>query len=436
MKKRSSIILLFILMSLLALNNSAIQRFPKPEFEGNYTQPATQVTAPRSMVPEYLDVALLIASLALITWFILKKRSRMGVLAVTLFSILYFGFYRKGCICAVGSLQNIVLALFHPAYHIPVTAIAFFVIPLLFTLFYGRTFCAGVCPIGAIQDIFALKPMNLNSWIQSLLSLVPYVYLALAVLFAATGSDFIICRYDPFVGFFRINAPFMMLAIGAVLLLIGIFIARPYCRFFCPYGVILNLVSRVSKKHMSITPVTCIDCRLCENSCPFGAINKPVPVKSVENREISVRRLILFTVLTPLFVVLGGFAGSKLHNGLAGVNPKVRLAKVLTLSEDKRSPDQQVDVTAFRSSGTTMENLQAEVDRTIRQFKRGAWLLGGFIGLVFGLTLAGLSIPRYRTGYWPNKGTCLSCARCMEYCPVKEGMNEIQINALRKTGEL
>lgn len=154
MKKRFSIILLFILMSLLALNNTAIQRFPKPEFEGNYAQPATQVTAPRSIVLEYLDVALLIASLSLITWFILKKRSRMGVLAVTLFSILYFGFYRKGCICAVGSLQNIVLALFNPAYHIPVTAIAFFVIPLLFTLIYGRTFCAGVCPLGAIQDIF------------------------------------------------------------------------------------------------------------------------------------------------------------------------------------------------------------------------------------------------------------------------------------------
>ncbi len=435
MKKRTSIIMFFILVSLLALNNTAIQRFPKPEFESGYTQPATQVTAPRSIILEYLDVAVLIACLSLITWLILKKRSRMGVFAVTIFSILYFGFYRKGCICAVGSLQNIILGLFNPSYHIPLTAIAFFVIPLLFTLFYGRTFCAGVCPLGAIQDIFVIKPMSLNSWVQSLLGLVPFVYLALAVLFAATGTDFIICRYDPFVGFFRINAPFMMLAIGAVLLLTGVFIARPYCRFFCPYGVLLNLVSRVSRKHMGITPLTCIDCRLCENSCPFGAINRPVPVKTSEKRDISVRRLILFSVLTPLLVVLGGFAGSRLHHRMAGVNPKVRLEKTLALPEDQLSPLQQVDVTAFRSSGTTIENLQADVDKILGQFNRGGWIMGGFIGLVFGLTLAGLSIPRYRTGYWPNKGTCLSCARCIEYCPVKEGMNESQINALRKTEE-
>jgi len=33
--------------------------------------------------------------------------------------------------------------------------------------------------------------------------------------------------------------------------------------------------------------------------------------------------------------------------------------------------------------------------------------------------LAGLSIFRYREDYEPNKGTCLSCARCMDYCPVE-----------------
>jgi len=433
MKKRASALIIFFILSLLAVNNFAIQRFPKPEFESKYTQPDTQVPAPRSIMLEYLDVTLLIACLALITWFILKKRSRKGVFAVTVFSILYFGFYRKGCICSVGSLQNIVLGLFFPDYHIPLTSIAFFVAPLFFTLFYGRTVCAGVCPLGAIQDIFALRPMSLNSRVQSLLGLIPFIYFGLAVLYAATGTDFIICRYDPFVGFFRINATFIMLAIGAILLLIGVFIARPYCRFLCPYGVLLNLVSRVSKRHTSITPLTCIDCRLCENSCPFGAINKPGPVKSKESQHLTVRRLILFTILTPLFVILGGYAGSKLHTSLAGVNSKVRLSNALLLTENQLSPLQKVDVATFRSSGTTVEELNSEAGSIVRQFYFGGWILGGFIGLVFGLTLAGLSIPRHRKGYWPDKATCLSCARCLEFCPVKEGMNEAQISALRKT---
>jgi NosR/NirI family nitrous oxide reductase transcriptional regulator len=72
MKKRASVFIIFIILSLLAVNNFAIQRFPKPEFESKYTQPDTQLPAPRSIVLEYLDVTLLIACLALITWFILK----------------------------------------------------------------------------------------------------------------------------------------------------------------------------------------------------------------------------------------------------------------------------------------------------------------------------------------------------------------------------
>ena len=428
-----SVILLIGVLAMLALNNFAIQRFPKPEFESSYTEPTTQVPVPRSIILEYLDVVVLAASLALVTWLILKKRSRKGVLAVTVFSIIYFGFYRKGCICAVGSLQNIVLGLFFPEYRIPLTALAFFLIPLIFTLFYGRTFCAAVCPLGAIQDVFALKPMKLHTWVQSFLGLVPFLYLGLAILYAATGTDFIICRYDPFIGIYRINATFMMFAIGGILLLVGVFIARPYCRFLCPYGVLLNLVSRVSKKHLTITPSSCIDCRLCENSCPFGAIDKPGQLKTPESRNVTVRRLILFTVLTPILVVLGGYAGSRLHTGLASVNPRVRLAKELSLPETQLSPVQLVDVTTFRSSGQAVEKLNAEVDSLMHQFYRGGWMLGGFIGLVFGLTLAGLSIPKYRKGYWPNKGTCLSCARCLDFCPVKQDMSEAQLIALQKS---
>ena len=146
---------------------------------------------------------------------------------MSIFSLLYFGFYRKGCICPVGSLQNVTLALFDHTYNIPLVAIAFFIIPIGFTLFYGRTFCAGVCPLGAIQDLFVIKPISMKPWVRYLLGILPFIYLGLAVLYAATGTDFIICRYDPFVEFFRHNGSFMMFAIGGALLLIGVVIARP-----------------------------------------------------------------------------------------------------------------------------------------------------------------------------------------------------------------
>lgn len=418
MKKFAAYTILLLIISFQLYNSFAIQRFPKPEFESGYVTPPTLTPNPRAEALAILDVVVLIATLSAASWMVLKKRSRNGVFWISIFSIAYFGFFREGCICSVGSVQNITYALFNPAYSIPITVILFFAIPIIFTLFFGRTFCAGVCPLGAIQDVFALKPVSLKSWVLKLLGLIPFIYLGLAILYAATATDFVICRYDPFVGIFRLNASSMMFMIGGALLLIGVFIARPYCRFLCPYGVILNLVSRVSKKHVSITPAKCIQCKLCQDSCPFDAIEKPVPAKEKEQSPKAVRRIILLTVIIPLLVLIGGYVGSRFHENLARVNPKVKLAQEL-LNPDKSQPE-SFEVTAFKSAGQLTEVFFKETTKIIDQFYIGGWILGGFLGLVFGLTLASLSIFRYQEDYLPNKGRCLSCARCVDYCPVKE----------------
>lgn len=418
--KRFSLIVLIVILSALALNLFAIQRFPKPEFENGYKVPSTQFAKARSIALEYMDLAVLLASLSVITWMIHKKRSRRGVMIMTIFSIGYFGFYRKGCICAVGSLQNITLGLFHAEYQVPITVIAFFILPLVFTLFYGRTFCAGVCPLGAIQDVVAIRPMKLKSWVQTTLGIIPFLYLGLSILYAATGTDFIICRYDPFVGIYRFNASFMMFAIGGIFLLIGIFIARPYCRFLCPYGILLNLVSRISRKHITITPSKCIECRLCENSCPYGAIEKPSYAKNKEKRTTIINRVILFTLLTPVLIFTGGWVGSKFHENLAMVNSKVRLANEILSTSNNNTYTPSTEVSAFKGSGKPLEKLYSEASSITHQFYMGGWLLGGFLGLVFGLSLARQSFPRNRSDYTPNKGTCLSCTRCVDFCPVKK----------------
>ncbi|WP_461637815.1 4Fe-4S binding protein [Labilibaculum euxinus] len=412
-----SLLIFFVGMEFAAFSQQ--QRFPKPEFESGYTQPVTSMPVPRDGMFALLDVLVLIAALSLITWFILKKRSRTGVVAVSIFSILYFGFFREGCVCSVGSVQNVVLALFNPGYHIPLSALAFFVIPLIYTLFFGRTFCAGVCPLGAVQDVFLMRPVTLKKWLQKVLGLIPFIYLGLSVLYAATATDFIICRYDPFVGIFRFNATFFMFAIGAAFLLISIFIARPYCRFFCPYGVILNLVSRVSKNHLTITPSNCIQCRLCENSCPLDAINKPVEVKQMEDKRSATRRFILLSLIIPALMIVGGWTGANFHENLAKVNSKVRLADEM-LHFDSKTMKESLEIEGFRTSGKPVEQLYLEASNIVKQFYYGGWILGAFIGLVIGLALSGLSTYRYREDYTPDKGDCVSCARCLKYCPVEK----------------
>ncbi|MBA7578918.1 hypothetical protein ES708_20784 [subsurface metagenome] len=259
----------------------AVERFPKPDFQSDYIRPLFQIPEPRSQLFEYIDVFVLFAALSLASYFALKLRSRRKMFLLMIFSLIYFGFFRKGCICPVGSVQNVSLALFNSGYTIPLTVIAFFALPLVFTLFFGRTFCAAVCPLGAIQDAVILKPTSVKSWLAQVLSVFPYMYLGLAILFASTGAGFVICQYDPFVGFFRFGASFNMIVLGISMLLLGTVVARPYCRFLCPYGVVLNWMSRLSKWHATISPSECINCRLCEESCPFGAINRRMDIRRI-----------------------------------------------------------------------------------------------------------------------------------------------------------
>jgi len=396
------------------------QRFPKPEFDSGYEQPSPVTPEPRALAMEYIDVLVLILVLSVVTWMVLKRRSRQGVLWVSVFTLAYFGFYRLGCICSIGAIQNVTLTFFDATYAISITALLFFITPLVFTLFFGRTFCAGACPLGAIQDLVVLKPISLPKWLNKTLGLLPYIYLALAVLFAATGTDFIICRYDPFVGIFRMDAKFLMVVLGIAFLLMGMFVARPYCRFLCPYGVLLNWMSRFSRKHMTITPSNCIQCKLCTNSCPFDAIDFPTNEKEVVKSGLGPKRFLIYALFIPLWVALGVFVGNRSHVFLSKANSTVYLAELLISNPEIRNDPDNIDVQTFMSLGKTMDELVVEAEMIQDKFYTGSMIAGGFLGLVIGMTLLNTVVFRKRQDYEPHKGNCFSCARCMDYCPVEK----------------
>ncbi len=418
MMRITHIILFIVLLSMSSGVVFGVERFPPPEFD-EHELPVTTVQKPRRNLYEYLDVAVLLTALLLASYLALKKRSRRGIFLLGIFSLLYFGFWRKGCVCSIGATQNIVLALFENSYAVPITVIIFFMLPLIFTLFFGRTFCAAVCPLGAIQDVVALRPCKIPSWLEQALGLLAYVYLGAAILFAATGSAFIICEYDPFVAFFRRTGSLNMLILGASFLLIGLFVGRPYCRFLCPYGVLLNLVSRASKWHVTITPDDCIQCRLCEDACPFGAIENPTEEQGAGKRNEGKRRLAILIPLLPIFIVLSGWLGVRISPSLSRVHATVSLAERVWL-EDTGKVEGVTDASeAFRGTGRPTEELYDEALNLKKWFVLGGGLFGAFIGLVIGIKLIYLSVRRGRTDYEVNRGTCLSCARCFSYCPIE-----------------
>jgi polyferredoxin len=411
--------IIFILLLFWHMVLFAQDRFPRPEFESGHIYPTNQMPAPRAQAWQYIDVLVLICALAVTTWLALKKRSRQGLIWMSVFSLAYFGFYRQGCICSVGSVQNVSLALFNTGYSIPLTALLFFIIPLLFSLAYGRVFCAGVCPLGAIQELTGLKPVKLPKAVEIVLASVPFIYLAIAILFASTKSQFLICRYDPFVGIFRLDAPYAMIIFGALLLLAGIFVNRPYCRFLCPYGVLLNIFSRFAGKHLTITPAECTNCRLCEDVCPYDAIIPSDLEQKKEEPEKSRKRFILYFLLIPIFAVCGAITLYNLAPALSGSNNTVRLAREIRKEKRVGLESELKDVIAFKESGKTEADLFGEEDLIIGRFINASPWAGAFLGISLGIGMISLTLRNKRSEYKPHQGKCYSCGRCFKYCPIK-----------------
>ncbi len=405
----------FFLFVLLVFSFSE-DRFPKPEFDNGHIIPTPQTPMPRSGLWEFGDVAVLFLCLNLATYLALKKRDRKGLFLLGIFCLFYFGFYKKGCVCSIGAIQNIVHALFHANTFVPMTTLLVFFLPLLYSLLFGRTFCSSVCPLGIMQDIVIFKPLELKRWLAIPLHFLAYLYLGLAVLLAATGSSFIICQYDPFVAFFRFSGNIEMLMVGLIFLGIGMFLARPYCRFFCPYGVLLGWLSRLCFWHVTITPKECVSCRLCEKSCPFGAILPPTEGWK-EERSKGVRRLFLLFLLFPAVVVLSSWFFGKLYIPLSQVNRTVSLAERIQAEDAGKIENMTLESKAFRASGQTNEALYQEALAIRREFWLGCHILGAFLGSYLMLQAILFSLSRIRKYYSIHKGNCLSCGRCFSFCP-------------------
>jgi len=398
----------------------AEQRFPPPDFEGGHQLPVTTQPAARALLFQYLDAGVLAASLGVATWLVHRKRSRRAVLTLSILSLVYFGFYRKGCVCAIGSVQNVSLALFDGSYAVPIAVLAFFVLPLSFALFAGRSFCAGVCPHGALQDLVLLKPVKVPVWLEKALSILPFVYLGAGVLFAATGSAFIICQYDPFVPVFRMSGRALMVLAGVALLLLGMFVGRPYCRFLCPYGALLKLAASLAKWRVRVTPNYCTQCRLCEASCPFGAMREPTIVAPDPGAlKTDRRRLGLLLAMLPVLLIGAGWLGWRFSSPASRMHPTVSLAA--RLIKEQGTPTKtgtlSPDDLALERARQAPADILSTAAAIQRRFAIGGWIFGAWIGLVIAVKLISLSLHRRRTDYEPDRGECFACARCFEYCP-------------------
>ena len=411
MKRRLLLILTIFLIPLTSV--WGVARFPKPDFTSGYQYPEIVHGMPWESFWSWLDIILLIGLMSLVAWAVHRRPSRRIIFSVSIVSVLYFGFFRTGCVCSIGSIQNVILALSDHSYRLPLVVLLLFILPLAFALFFGRVFCAGVCPMGAIQELVNVRNFRISRAVSSALSFIPWIYLAFAILYAATRSQFIICRFDPFIGIFRLSGDIGMIVFGISLLILSIFVGRPFCRFLCPYGALLGVVTSVATRRVEVTKKPCINCTLCHNACPVDAIREPYANKGSEKRMTGVRRVLLYLVLLPLLTIGGGYLLSSQSDTLSIAHRDVYLYTLLQTDSNNMS----TEVEAFHEMGRSMENLEASVISVRDTYYRWSWLAGALIGFVLGCKLIRLSVKRTRKTYEIEPSACVACGKCFDYCP-------------------
>jgi polyferredoxin len=139
------------------------------------------------------------------------------------------------------------------------------ILTLLAALF-GRHFCGYLCPIGVMQEAaYTIPTKKILIQQKGILGA-----LRALLLVAIIGGPFLLgialLDYFGFSDFFRLTLSAGTL-VFITILLISIFIYRPFCRIICPVGAIFQVGAFPAIYKIRRTDA-CIECRKCERVCP------------------------------------------------------------------------------------------------------------------------------------------------------------------------
>ena len=150
--------------------------------------------------------------------------------------------------------------------------LAIFCVLILITALSGRFYCSLLCPLGLMQEFFALIIKKKNKKTADY----PFKYFLAAAAFGMlTGSSALLLRHlEPYTLF---GSAFTLSAYGisalAVIFVLVFFKNRFFCTNICPAGAVLGLISKFSPYKIQINKDKCVSCGMCEKNCPSGCID-------------------------------------------------------------------------------------------------------------------------------------------------------------------
>jgi len=168
--------------------------------------------------------------------------------------------------------------------HVHPSGLIIFSMALVTGLLLKRGFCSWICPFGLLTEylnrlhklIFG-KNIKLPGWLDYPLRSLKYLLLgfflwAIIVQMNAVALDYFI--YSPYnmvadikmLYFFKNITPFAFRVL-VVLFVLSLWIRNFWCRYLCPYGALLGVLSFLSILKIHRNVETCTNCQKCTRAC-------------------------------------------------------------------------------------------------------------------------------------------------------------------------
>lgn len=201
--------------------------------------------------------------------------------SLLLISIAIFGIILGSDPSPMGTVKDAIVLYGKEHVIFPPRLVAFCVFTL-FVIYANKFICSWGCQLGALQDlIFRINRNKADTAPLSRQYKLPFVltntvritfFVALCV-FATVWAFDIVSPIDPF----RIYNPTKLGIIGsgfvALVLVSSLFVYRPWCHLFCPFGLTGWIFEKLSVHKIKVNYETCIACGSCSKACPSNVMD-------------------------------------------------------------------------------------------------------------------------------------------------------------------
>lgn len=162
------------------------------------------------------------------------------------------------------------------------SAFILMILGLVAAVLFGTIFCGYICPFGSFQEWIGrlgrkLFPGKYNRMVPKKLDRVlrylRYLVLIMVLYQTAVSAILVFQSVDPYYALFNFFtnevAVTAYITLGVIIVL-SLFIERPWCKYLCPYGALLGLFNSIRIFKIRRNKNTCIGCKKCDQVCPMN----------------------------------------------------------------------------------------------------------------------------------------------------------------------